>query len=107
MNTPVTQKLGALLRRLSSNHDGEVLATVHALIRTLKSNGSDLHALAALVEQPQQAVIAEADMKRLFQAVYDKGVADTENKFYGDGDFHTVNGSDPDWKEVTTFCYRR
>jgi hypothetical protein len=91
--TPVAQKLGALLRRLSSNHDGEVLATVHAIIRTLNSAGSDLHALADKVEQTN--VIPEADMKRLYQAGYDAGVAASEKQFYGNGDFRTVKAATP------------
>jgi hypothetical protein len=103
--TLVAQKLGALLRRLSSNHDGEVLATVHAIIRTLNSAGSDLHALADKVEQTN--VIPEADMKRLYQAGYDAGVAASEKQFYGDGDFRTVNGSDPDWSEIAKYRYRK
>ena len=43
----VDEKLGDLVRRLASNHDGEIIATVCALRRTLKSNGQDLHALRA------------------------------------------------------------
>ena len=39
----VDEKLGDLVRRLASNHDGEIIATVYALRRTLKSNGQDLH----------------------------------------------------------------
>jgi hypothetical protein len=103
--TPVARKLGALVRRLASNHDGEVVATVHAIVRTLKSAGSDLHALADKIERPTG--IAEADMKRLFQAGYDAGLAACEEAHYGDGEFRSVNGGDPDWREVAQYCYRK
>ncbi|MBB4272330.1 hypothetical protein [Rhizobium mongolense] len=41
------QKLGKLFPRLASNHDGEVIATARAIIRTLESAGSSLHDLGA------------------------------------------------------------
>jgi hypothetical protein len=37
--------LGKLIPRLASNHDGEVIATVRAIRRTLASSGADLHDL--------------------------------------------------------------
>jgi hypothetical protein len=92
---------------LGSDKDGDVIAAAHGLRRLLKSANTDLHDLAALVEQPQQSGIAEADMKRLYQAGYDAGLAAAEASFYGASDFRPVNGSDPDWKEIAAFCYRK
>jgi hypothetical protein len=43
-------KLGKLIRLLSSNRDGEVLAAVHALKRVLDGGKLDIHALADMVE---------------------------------------------------------
>jgi hypothetical protein len=43
----VAPRLAKLLPRLGSNHDGEIVATVQAIIRTLAAAGLDLHALAA------------------------------------------------------------
>lgn len=45
--SPITGKLGRLLPRLASDRDGEVLATVAAIRRTLTREGLDLHDLAA------------------------------------------------------------
>jgi hypothetical protein len=39
-----------LIRLLTSDRDGEVVATVHALIRTLQVNNLDIHALAKRIE---------------------------------------------------------
>jgi hypothetical protein len=51
--TPVTRKrLGPLIRLLGSDKDGEVLATVEAIKRTLASDGADLHDLAVAISQP-------------------------------------------------------
>ena len=44
-------QLAKLIPRLASDHDGEIVATVKAIGRTLKSAGSDFHALAAAVER--------------------------------------------------------
>ena len=53
---PLVDKLGRLIPRLASDHDGEILNTVAALRRTLKSSGRDLHDLArSLVPSSAQA----------------------------------------------------
>jgi hypothetical protein len=44
-------KLRKLLPLLSSDKDGEVVATARAIERTLRSEGFDLHDLAAVVER--------------------------------------------------------
>ena len=44
-------KLCKLLPRLASNHDGEVVATVAAIERTLHSVGLDWHDLADIIGQ--------------------------------------------------------
>ncbi|MFM9850020.1 MAG: hypothetical protein ACKVP3_23045 [Hyphomicrobiaceae bacterium] len=44
------RRLGNLIRRLSSNYDGEIVATVRAIRRTLAGKGRTLHDLAKLVE---------------------------------------------------------
>jgi hypothetical protein len=43
-------RVGKLIRMLSSSNDGEVIAAARALMRTLESEGSDIHDLAARVE---------------------------------------------------------
>lgn len=48
----IAPRLANLVRRLGSNHDGEVVATVQAIKRTLDAIGLDLHALADAIEAP-------------------------------------------------------
>ncbi len=50
--TPVADRLGKLVRLLGSDKDGEVLATVQALRRTLTGAGADIHVLATMIENP-------------------------------------------------------
>jgi hypothetical protein len=52
--TAIAPVLGKLIPRLASNHDGEVIATVRAIERVLKSSGRDWHDLShAIVASPQ------------------------------------------------------
>jgi hypothetical protein len=57
--TPSGQdKLGKLLRLLSSDKDGEVLAATAAIKRTLAIEGLDIHSLADALCRPQPRVEA-------------------------------------------------
>jgi hypothetical protein len=49
----VNNKLAKLVRLLSSDKDGEVLAAASAITRTLAAEGSDIHALADTLCRPQ------------------------------------------------------
>jgi len=46
ISSEVTARLGNVIRRLSSNHDGEVIAAIHVILRLLASCGGDIHVLA-------------------------------------------------------------
>ena len=48
--TPIANKLGKLIRLLSSDRDGEVVSAARAISRTLDSEKLDIHALANVVE---------------------------------------------------------
>jgi hypothetical protein len=64
MNAPVQlgDKIARLIPRLASPHDGEVIATVRAIERTLRGAGLDLHALAdALCKRAAPISLAPVD----------------------------------------------
>jgi hypothetical protein len=48
--SPIAEKLGKLVRMLTSDHDGEVVAAARSINRALKSAGLDIHVLAAVIE---------------------------------------------------------
>jgi hypothetical protein len=59
--TPSAQdRLGKLLRMLSSDRDGEVLAATAAIKRTLATEGLDIHNLADALCQPTPRADAKA-----------------------------------------------
>ena len=71
---PVADKLGKLLRLLSSDRDGEIVGTARAIMRTLDGAGLDIHALA-------EGIDALADDKKKFSEadaleIYRRGVED-------------------------------
>jgi hypothetical protein len=53
----LAKKLARLIPLLGTDKDGEALATVRALERTLRTAGYDFHALAQVVAEPQTVVV--------------------------------------------------
>jgi hypothetical protein len=74
--TALPRQVPALVRRLSTPHDGEIIATVHALRRVLEGVGLDLHAVADRLERgqplsakPRKATSPRTDYAALFRAL--------------------------------------
>ena len=70
---PVADKLGKLLKLLSSPRDGEVVAAARAILRTLEGAGADIHELAERVEGRK---LSQAEMQRIYDKAYRDGRAD-------------------------------
>jgi hypothetical protein len=68
------QMYANLIRRLASGYDGEVVATVRALIRALATDGRDLHHLAKVIEHDGKT--GEADIKQAFEAGRKAGIVE-------------------------------
>ena len=60
LTTESRNKLKKLIPMLASDQNGEVIAAVGAIRRTLQSNGSDLHDLAAKLSKKQRETVALA-----------------------------------------------
>jgi hypothetical protein len=78
-----TEKIGKLLKMLSSNSDGEVVAAARAILRTLQAEGADIHELAERVEGRK---LSQAEMQR----IYDKAFADGKKSVAAAADFSSV-----------------
>jgi hypothetical protein len=86
----ITAKLGQRIRMLSSDKDGEVVAAAHAILRLLASCGTDIHALAAHVENG--GGLSDADKQKITNEIenaraigYAEGVRAAEARFRPDG----------------------
>ena len=66
MKKTIEQRCADLIRRLGTNHNGEVVATVHALRKILASAGQDLHQVADVVEHGSNGRLSEAEMRLIF-----------------------------------------
>jgi hypothetical protein len=96
---PIAEKLKPLVRLLASDRDGEVVATVRAMGRLLKSVKLDFHTLADRIGQPSG--LTKAEMQKLYDAGHDAGYAAgrlaAEKEFSGRM-FHSVNlDEEPSW----------
>jgi hypothetical protein len=101
----IAKRVASLIRRLSSQSDGEIVATARALMRTLESAGTDIHALAGHVEKPNGNSLPKAEMKKIFDAGYAAGVQAAENRQHGSDDFSGTDGK-PTWEAVALFLQR-
>ena len=101
------QRIADLVRRLGTDHEGEMVATVRALQRSLASQNISCTDLGDGIEKLATGGLAEAEMKRLFDAGYAKGVEDTERKRLAEEAVHGLkpDGS-TDWEAIALYCQR-
>jgi hypothetical protein len=101
------QKLADVVRRLASDHDGEVIAAVSALKRLLASRDADLNDLAGAVERLATGGLEQAEMERVYEAGRAKGLSEARREqaeeiaVYG----QRLDGS-YDWLAIALFCQR-
>src|SRR5258708_34056675 len=96
---PIADRLGKLIRMLSSDRDGEVIAATHALRRTLHSAGADIHARAAMIERPE---FNETEAKRIYDAGFGAGKREAEKQQAASPPWHDT--LENRWQEMALFC---
>ena len=94
------QKIAMVIRLLASDKDGEIIAAVNALKRTLASAGTDLNGLAHGVENLGKGISNEERKK-----IWDTAVQHTENRLHGADEFIDSSGK-PGWQAVALYCQR-
>jgi hypothetical protein len=97
---PVADRIGKLLKLLSSPRDGEVLGAARAILRTLEGAGADIHELAARVEGGK---LSTADMQRIYDAAFADGRRAAEATQPADA----WQDVEPNWQEIATECRDR
>jgi hypothetical protein len=95
-------KIGDLIRRLTSENEHEVLATVRAMDRTLKTAGADFHALA---EHLEKSSVPDTEREVIWNTAWAAAVQNAQSKQHGTGDFRNTDGK-PDWIAVALFLQR-
>lgn len=70
----IAPKLGKLIPRLASDHDGELIATISAIRRTLDAAGLDLHDLAETIsapaDRPRVEQPTDSDFPSMFSVIW-------------------------------------
>jgi hypothetical protein len=94
---PIANKLGKLIRLLSSDKDGEVVAAVAAIRRTLNSENLTIHDLAEGLATDDRK-FTESDA----QEIYRRGTADGRREADHDSGFRSVD--EPSWNEIAREC---
>jgi hypothetical protein len=104
---PFETRLATLIRMFGTEHEGEALNAWRALKRLLASRGVGFTELGDGIEKLATGGLEQAEMQRVFDAGYSKGLADSTRKqaeeltFYG----QRLDGSN-DWEAISLFCQR-
>lgn len=104
-------RLGDIICRLSSPHDGEITATVLALQRLLEAHGVDIHALVEHLENGGGGLSdtmkekVRIEVEQAFNEGYAEGVRTAEIKQHGTGAFRNTDGT-LEWGEIALFVQR-
>ena len=101
----IAPKLANLIRRLSSDQDGEVVATAHALVRTLQSIGADIHDVADRIEHSGNGALVEAELQEVYDAGIKEGVR-REKAQASHGVPQGVAVQFPSARDMAMHCYR-
>jgi hypothetical protein len=95
-----TDKLGKLIKMLSSSNDGEVVAAAHAIMRTLEAEGADIHTLAERVEGRK---LSQAEMQRIYDKAFAAGKQSAAEQ--QQPAFHDVT-NELSWHAIACECVR-
>jgi len=102
---PIANRLGKLIRMLSSNQDGDVLNAARAIVRTLDNVGLDVHALAAGIGAPaNDKKFSEEEARNIYQHGVAEGRRAAEQE-QNSPVFRNVNLNDePSWHDIACEC---
>jgi hypothetical protein len=103
--TVIAPKLANLIRRLSSDQDGEVVAVARALIRTLQSIGADIHDVAARIEHSGNGALNEREMQEIYDAGIKERVRQVEQKMRAN-QLQRIVPQFPSAATMAMYCYQ-
>jgi hypothetical protein len=101
---PIAAKLAKLVRLLSSDEDNEVVATVHAIKRMLKTKHLDLHTLADHIKQPAGGTLSQEDMAKLYWEGFADGLRQAEAEAQQQPVRFTDVNDGPSWHQIACEC---
>ena len=102
LDIPIAERLAKLVRVLSSDKEGEVVAAATAITRVLKENGHDIHTLADLITNRRNEASPEA-IQRAYRTGFKDGLRHDEGNDGDDADDRHVTA----WRDMAKFCVAR
>jgi hypothetical protein len=109
LDPDVVERLAKVFLIMSSPNDGDKLAAMHALDRTLEKNGVDYHVLVARMAKPW---LSDSNKKQFKAEIANaraagrvEGIREIEARQYGVDDFRNADGSS-DWRAIALFVQR-
>jgi hypothetical protein len=100
--SPIAGRIAQLIRLLSSDRDGEVIAAARALGRTLHGAGLDVHSLAEQIEKGSGS-FNETEARKLYDAGYEQGYQAGTSANGREG-FHDISSPLATWHETAHWC---
>jgi hypothetical protein len=109
LDPTVRKKVADIVRRFLTPHDGEKVATAHALLRLLNSYGLDIHAVADVLEGATGEIggaklLTDDEAKGIYERGVEEGKRNTGRGL--NPAFYESDGS-PRWHEIALFCQER
>jgi hypothetical protein len=98
LDLTTSDRLAKFIRLLGSGRDGEVVAAVNAMRRTLQGAGLDLHAIASRITDGDPDAKSDA---------YARGDCDGQRDAEVNAVTIYVAGGSREWREVAEFCAAR
>ena len=96
MTPEIKAKVCNIIRRLSTDKDGEIVAAVHVLRRI-----ADVHEIAECIEQAN-GKLNEAEARKIYDAGYAAGAKNTETP----GTANEFHNTALEWTDVALFVWR-
>ena len=107
LDPDVVERLVKVLLVMSSPNDGDKLAAMHALDRTLEKNGVDFHVLVARMAKPWLSDSSKQQFKHEIAnaraAGRAEGIREIEARQYGVDNFRSADGSSSDWRAIALY----
>jgi hypothetical protein len=103
---PIAPKLANFLRLLASDKDGEVVAAVHAMVRTLKGIGADIHDVADRIEHSSNGALSEHEMQEIYNAGIKEGARQVEQKMRRQAPSPRGPSQFPPGRDMAMHCYQ-
>jgi hypothetical protein len=109
LNETLARRIANLFRRLNSEFDGEVLATVAAMKRLFATTGLSFNDLATVIEncdgEIEERRYSDKDAQVIFARGVEKGRAEEARNRQAPPEFYDEAGL-PRWNEIALYCQR-